>query len=380
MKKILFLLLSSMMILNGCSNSTASKPAESTKETTAEAAKTEAEKESTEPETTKAPKEIKTMSVAEFDDLMAGLPVTIIETKYVVQDDKYKSLYPDMLTTVIQNNTEVDIKDAVLGLVAWDSNNLPVKIVGQMDFTGGDYFIKVNYGDINLVGGSTFGDHSGFSINEDCHIATFKPIVLSFETFDGDTWKNPYVDSFKKAFEGKKYSDDITIEAEIKNAEFISSETPAGNMVEAPASDELGAALANDPLYVSSTNYVVQDDNYKSLYPDMLQAILQNNSEEDIRDAVVAFVAWDENGLPVKIKGSMSFNDPTYVVKVSFDGINVAPGGSFGDSQGYSVDEKCGIKEFKAIVVSYTTFEDKKWENPNYKKFLDLYEGKRLVK
>ena len=59
------------------------------------------------------------------------------------------------------------------------------------------------------MGGSTFGEDFGFSINESCKVDTFKPIILSFETFDGDKWKNPYVDSFRQAYEGKKYSDDI---------------------------------------------------------------------------------------------------------------------------------------------------------------------------
>ena len=43
------------------------------------------------------------------------------------------------------------------------------------------------------------------------------------------------------------------------------------------------------------------------------------------------------------------------------------------------VDEDCGVDTFKAVVVSYTTFEEKTWENPDYKAFCDLYGGKRLA-
>ncbi|MBS1483037.1 MAG: hypothetical protein HP059_07380, partial [Clostridium sp.] len=283
------------------------------------------------------------------------------------------------LSTVIQNHTDEDIKDAVLAIVAWDSNKLPVKLVGNMDFQGGEYFKKVNYRDINLVGGGTFGEDSGFSVDESCKVDSFKTIILSFETFDGDKWKNPYEDSFRQAYEGKKYTDDIKIQVEMQDADFVKSDTPSGTRVENASAEELEASLASQPVFVSNTNYAVQNDRYKSIYPDLLQAIIQNNSEEDIRDAVLAFVAWDSNGLPVKIKGQMSFNDPTYVTEVLLEDINLVPGSSYGDSQGYAIDENCAIESFKAMVVSYTTFEDKTWENPEYKAFCDLYEGKRLT-
>lgn len=380
MKKIFIIMLSALLVLSGCSSDKSAKTQETTGQKTEESAANET---TTVAPTTEAPrepqKEIKQLTIAEFDEMMAGLPISIVKTEYKVQDEQYKSLYPDMLSTLIQNNTESDIKDAVIGLVAWDSNNLPVKIVGQFDFTGGEYFVKVNYSDINMASKSTYGETSGYSLQENCKVASFKPVILSFTTFDGDTWENPYVDSFRKAFEGKKYSDDIVIELEMKDSEFKKAESSGDSFVENASTGELDAALASQPVFVSSTKYVVQNEQYKALYPDMLQAILQNNSEEDIRDAVIAFVAWDSNGLPVKIKGSMSFTEPSYVALVSFDNINMVPGGSYGDTSGYSVDENCGIASFKAIVVSYTNFEDKKWENPNYKEFCDLYEGKRLT-
>jgi len=377
MKKSIVLVLTAAVFLSGCASK---QPADvQPQDTTVQTTEVETTEEvTTVEETTKAPEEVKTMSIAEFDELLAGLPVSVIKTDYLVQDDQYKSLYPDLLSTVLQNNTDADIKDAIVGLVAWDSNNLPVKLVGNMDFTGGAYFKKVNYGDINLAVGGTFGENSGFTLSEDCNVASFKPIVVSFETFDGDSWENPYVDSFCQAYEGKKYTEDITIEVAIKDSDFQKSEVSANSSAANITEEELEAELASQPLVVSSTKYVIQDDRYKSLYPDMLQAILQNNSEDDIREAVVAFVAWDSNGLPVKIKGHISFEDAVYVAKVNYDEINLTPGSTSSDSKGFSVDEDCGISTFKAIVVSYTTFEEQTWENPYFKEFCDLYEGKRL--
>ncbi len=146
----------------------------------------------------------------------------------------------------------------------------------------------------------------------------------------------------------------------------------------APSPEDLEAALAAQPVRVTSTEYVVQDDKYKALYPDMLQAILQNDTQDDIRDAVVAFAAWDEHGLPVKIKGQFDFSDGDYVKKVNYDDINLAAGTSFGENKGFSLDENCKIKTFRAILVSYCTFEGKSWNNPHFKTFTALYEGKKL--
>ena len=381
MKRSFLVILSAVLVLGGCGGG-GTTPATDTgkaQETASGPAEETTQKETTQAETAAPPKEVKELSAGEFDELLAGLPVSVVNTEYVVQDDQYKSLYPDLLSTVIQNHTDEDIKDAGLAIVAWDSNKLPVKLVGNMDFQGGEYFKKVNYRDINLVGGGTFGEDSGFSVDESCKVDSFKTIILSFETFDGDKWKNPYEDSFRQAYEGKKYTDDIKIQVEMQDADFVKSDTPSGTRVENASAEELEASLASQPVFVSNTNYAVQNDRYKSIYPDLLQAIIQNNSEEDIRDAVLAFVAWDSNGLPVKIKGQMSFNDPTYVTEVLLEDINLVPGSSYGDSQGYAIDENCAIESFKAMVVSYTTFEDKTWENPEYKAFCDLYEGKRLT-
>src|SRR5690625_4864591 len=53
---------------------------------------------------------------------------------------------------------------------------------------------------------------------------------------------------------------------------------------------ELYEAIEKQPLKVIKTNYLVQDENLKTLYPDMLHAIIENNSGVDIKDAIVAFV------------------------------------------------------------------------------------------
>ena len=323
------------------------------------------------------------MSISEFENLLAEQPLYVSKTEYVVQDDEHKALYPDMLQAILSNNTTVDIKNAVVAFVAWDANNLPVKIKGQIDFSDGSYVKQVNYSDINLIGGDTFGESSGFSLDEDNTIETFKAIAVSFETFDGDTWKNPYYDEFCTMYEGEKYTDSLSVEVEIVDSTFSVNESGANSSSDkdtesSMTASELESNLSTQPITIISMEYVVQDEQHKALYPDMLQVVLKNNTDDDIKNAVVAFVAWDSNNLPVKIKGQIDFSDGSYVKKVDYADINLAAGGTFGESSGFSLDENNNIKTFKAIVVSYETFEGDTWENPYYEDFCELYEGQKL--
>ena len=320
----------------------------------------------------------KTMGVTELDALLSSLPVSIDSTKYVVQDEKYKSLYPDILQVIIHNHTNVDIKNAVIAFVAWDANNLPVKIKESIDFTDGAYVRQVKYNDINLVPDQTYGENSGFQIDENCGISTFKAIIYSFETFDGDSWENPYYDEWCNLYEGVKYSSDLAVEVKIdeKAAVFVESGTKkTSNNIDGA---ELSAQIEKQDFRVIEAKYTIQDTKYKSLYPDLLQAIISNNTSLDIKSAVIAFVAWDSNGLPVKIKGQFDFSDGAYIRQVSYDDINMIPNSTYGDKVGFELDESNGIALVKAIVVSYEAFDGTKWTNPLYNDWCKLYEGVKI--
>ena len=86
---------------------------------------------------------------------------------------------------------------------------------------------------------------------------------------------------------------------------------------------------------------MVQDAQYKSLYPDMFQVIFKNNTDKDI---------------------------------------NLVPNMPYGSEQGYGIDKECQITAFKSIICSYTTFEGETWSNPHLNDFKTLCEGKKLNK
>ncbi len=474
-------------------------------------------------ENNKSIEERQVMNTVDFENLLSSQPVSVINTEYVVQDESFKALYPDLLTVSIKNNTDQDIKNAVVSFVAWDENNLPVKIEGQFDFSdttyvkkvnfsdinlvaggtlknavvsfvawdennlpvkiegqfdfsdttyvkkvnfsdinlvaGGTfenavvsfvawdennlpvkiegqfdfsdttYVKKVNFSDINLVAGGTFDEKSGLALSENSKIKTFKVIVESYETFDGATWKNPYYDEFCTLYEGKKLTDDMSVEVKLENDTNIINDTPketnqmSNDMITV---EELNSQLAQQPIFIVDTEYVIQDDNFKTLYPDLLTVSIKNNTDQDIKNVVVSFVAWDENNLPVKIEGQFDFSDTTYVKKVNFSDINLVAGGTFGEKSvsfvawdennlpvkiegqfdfsdttyvkkvnfsdinlvaggtfgeksGLALSENSKIKTFKAIVESYETFDGTTWKNPYYDEFCTLYEGKKLI-
>ena len=319
-----------------------------------------------------------TLNQTELEQRLQQQPLAVISTDYIVQDEQYKALYPDMLQAVLKNGAGSDIKDAIVAFVGWDKNNLPVKIKGSIDFSDGSYVREVNYADINLIPGDTFGKNSGFEIDENCGIETFKAIAVSYETFEGDTWENPYYDAWKELYEGNKLSDELTVTMEEPEEISVIVELPAQSTPEAAYdAEELEELIGQQELKVISTDYIVQDEQYKALYPDMLQAVLKSEADVDIKTAIVAFVAWDKNGLPVKIKGSIDFSDGSYVREVNYADINLVPGATFGETSGFEVDENCGIETFKAIAVSYETFEGDTWENPYYDAWKDLYEGQK---
>lgn len=176
------------------------------------------------------------VSIDELDELLAKQPLYVSSTEYVVQDSRYKSLYPDLLQAVITNNSEDDIKNAVIEFVAWDENNLPVMIKGHIDFSNGSYLIKCNYNSINLVPGESYGEDSGMAIDESVSISTFKAIVCEYENFDGKTWKNPYLTAWENMYGGgKKLKDDLRTDVYLTTEDY---EEMIRNMNETETTDD----------------------------------------------------------------------------------------------------------------------------------------------
>lgn len=323
--------------------------------------------------------EKKVLGIGDFEKLLSTQHVFVESTEYVVQREDSKALFPDILSASIKNNSNSDIKNIVAAFVAWDENNLPVKIRVQNDFTDGDYIKKFNYSDVNLPPSASSGKNGGLALNSESKIKTFKVIAKSYETFDGVTWENPYYDDFVRMYEGKKFSNDMTVEVTIDTLKIeIQTTEKSKDKKNTISEEEFNSQVSRQPVVISKTEHIVRDNKSKLLYPDILTVAIQNNSDKDIKDVVVSFVAWDENNLPVKIEEQFDF-DGDYVKNINFSDVNLIPNAVYDEKSGIALSANSKVKKFKAIVKSYVTFDGTIWNNPLYEKFRELYVSKKLV-
>ncbi len=248
---------------------------------------------------------------------------------------------------------EIDVSavnEALQGTWKTYSTENDIDLGGIVTFKSGKVSSQLMFG----------GESSG--VNEGTYLIGQGIIELTYLNGTGD--ENPLVYTFE--------NDELTIT--LPEAGIIYKKQDELNMTP----QELDSLFATQPLTITGTEYYIQDEYYKSLYPDLLMVTLKNNSEEDIRDARIGFVAWDSNGLPVGIIYQYS-NSAEYMVEAEFPGINLVPEQSTGGEDGLSLDEQCdNIATFKAIVVSYNTFGGVKWENPYIDAFRALYENKKF--
>lgn len=158
-----------------------------------------------------AEKEAEVHTADELDQILNKQEVHITKTKYTIQNEKVKILFPDMLQAIIKNDSTDKIKNIVISFVAWDKNNAPIKLKRSIDLSKGEYVRDKAYQNIDLASGATFGDDDGFGLNEQCDVQIFKAIIKSYETADGTIWENPQYDNWTKMYSGVTYSDSLSI-------------------------------------------------------------------------------------------------------------------------------------------------------------------------
>lgn len=168
--------------------------------------------------------EEQTMTAEEFEQLLLTLPLTVSSSKYVKKDISVENPTEEMLRVILKNNSEYEIKSAVISFVAWDANSLPVKIKSTDDKTDGAYVRQVSFNDINVLPEESYGETDGYEIDETIGIASFKAVVLSFETFDGKVWKNPYYDEWCDLYEGTKITESMSVKVKLETDESINTD------------------------------------------------------------------------------------------------------------------------------------------------------------
>lgn len=118
--------------------------------------------------------------------------VSVESASIVVQSDTYKALYPDAIEVVIKNNSTKTIKDYNVAILAYDSNNYPLKIKPQFKAYNANYEFTGQADNANIVAGDIGGKDYGWNLDQTHGISKVIAIVKDVTYYDGTTWENPY--------------------------------------------------------------------------------------------------------------------------------------------------------------------------------------------
>ncbi len=131
-------------------------------------------------------------------------------------------------------------------------------------------------------------------------------------------------------------------------------------------------------VVVENSRIIEQSTEFKSLYPDMIQVMVKNNSNKTIKSMRVGSLGFDYNGYPLKVKIQFSLlNDDYEFVGIAED-VNIVAGETFGENQGWSLDEQHGISNVLSCVKEVTFYDGTFWENPYYQYWIEKYKEKPL--
>ena len=130
--------------------------------------------------------------------------VSVESTRIIVQDDRYKALYPDMIEVVIKNNSSKTIKDYNVAILAYDSNNYPLKIKPQFNYNGGGFEFTGQADNVNVVAGATGGKDYGWKLDQNHGISKVISIVKDVTYYDGSNWENPYYNYWIEQYKEKQ--------------------------------------------------------------------------------------------------------------------------------------------------------------------------------
>lgn len=154
-----------------------------------------------------------------------------------------------------------------------------------------------------------------------------------------------------------------------ENSEIQSQSEPGGKMDEQ-------AAVESQLAIILSTKVIEQSDQYKSLYPDMAQWIMENKSDNVIKNYTVAVLGYDVNGYPVKVPGQYDGSYATYEKEVLAEAVNVQPGEQHGEGYGMQLSKDHQLIYALVLVSEIEFYDADKWENPYYAVWLKKYKEK----
>ena len=139
------------------------------------------------------------ISDEESEKLFDEQLVTCSNSKIIVGDEKLKPLHPDVISTVVTNNSDKVVEDYTVGFLGYDSNWLPLKITLNNGLA--NYNILGHRNDANIISGASYRDNYGWQLYKAHGLSNVIACVESVKFYNGDTWENPYYAYWLKKYE-----------------------------------------------------------------------------------------------------------------------------------------------------------------------------------
>lgn len=150
------------------------------------------------------------MTAEELEEKISEQPVRVVEAEVTGGSDERfgKNFNSDMIIPKIINESDSPVKDINVYFMGWDDNDLPVILKSGITKYKSGYVSNLILEGVNLPVGqiSNQNDADVFElipVDETCGIHKAKAIVAVYSTFDGEIWKNPYIQNWVDLYGGK---------------------------------------------------------------------------------------------------------------------------------------------------------------------------------
>lgn len=150
------------------------------------------------------------MTVEELEEKIGGQPVRVVEAEVTSGSDERFDLSSstDIIIPKIINESDKPVKDINIYFMGWDDNNLPVVLKSRLSAYKSGYVSNLILEGVNLPVGETSNPDDAdvfqlIPVDETCGIHNAKAIVAVYSTFDGEIWKNPYIQNWVDLYGGK---------------------------------------------------------------------------------------------------------------------------------------------------------------------------------
>lgn len=206
-----------------------------------------------------------------LDNTSDFLPVRI-ERTFIASND-----FGEFLSYTAKNYTVNDIKNITYGLVAWDENYLPV-VVNTYAYDDGKYITDITSNSIGAQGYDE-DERAVPNIEESKYIHM---VVLEYEDFEGNVWRNPDRDFYEKECAGQKLSKEIMNRLGLNEedvSEKTEDETESGLLAPSSVEEdsifnaEVDSVFAPAGTSIPEPEYILPDSSSKILVPNDLKGI-----------------------------------------------------------------------------------------------------------